>query len=86
MNKEELKNLADKYRKKADTAFQNYQETGVTQYGSSFRRNEELADALRMAADAADEHFAYISLKGRYDELWKAFCQGSPLSREQKKI
>ena len=63
MNREELKKLADKYQKKADTAFQNYPETGAPRYSGSFRRNEELVDALRMAANAADEHIAYISLK-----------------------
>ena len=63
MSKEELMKLADKYQAKADTDFQNYQETGASRYGSSFRRNEDMAEALRMAAWAADEHHAYISMK-----------------------
>lgn len=64
MKKEELEKLADSFQKKADTAFQNYQETGMSRYASTYRRNEDLADAMRMAAGASDEHQAYISLKG----------------------
>lgn len=63
MSREELIKLADKYQEKADTAFQNYQETGAGRYGSSCRRNEDMAEALKMAAGAADEHRAYISMK-----------------------
>lgn len=63
MKREELEKLADGFQKKADTAFQNYQETGMSRYASTARRNEDLADAMRMAAGAADEHHAYISMK-----------------------
>ena len=65
MKKEELLKLADSFQKKADAAFENYQETGMSRYGSTYRRNEELADALRMAAGAADEHHVYISMKAQ---------------------
>jgi len=34
----------------------------VSRYGNTARRNEYIADALRMAAGAADEHYAYINL------------------------
>lgn len=63
MSKEELMKLADKYQAKADADFQNYHETGASRYGSSCRRNEDMAEALRMAAMATDEHHAYISMK-----------------------
>lgn len=63
MSKKELMKLADSFQKKADTAFQNYQETGASRYDSAFRRNEDIAAALRAAAEAADEHNAYINLK-----------------------
>lgn len=65
MSKEKLMKLSEKYQAKADAAFENYQETGMSRYGSTYRRNEELADALRMAAGAADEHHAYISMKAQ---------------------
>lgn len=73
MSKEELMKLAEKYQAKADADFQNYQETGMSRYGSSYRRNEELADALRMAAGAADEHHAHISMKAQMANFaWRA--------------
>lgn len=55
--------LAASFQAKADTAFQNYQETGISRYSSAARKNEDIADALRMAAGAADEHHAYIGLR-----------------------
>ena len=75
MKKEELLKLADSFQKKADAAFENYQETGMSRYGSTYRRNEELADALRMAAGAADEHNAYIHMKGQMSELTEALVR-----------
>lgn len=63
MKRDELEKLADSFQSKADTAFQNYQETGMNRYASTARRNENIADALRVAAGAADEHQAYIGLK-----------------------
>ncbi len=63
MKREELEKLAASFQAKADTAFQNYQETGMSRYGSTARRNEDIADALRIAAGATDEHQAYINLK-----------------------
>lgn len=63
MKKKELEKLADSFQAKADTAYQNYQETGISRYYSTARRNEMLADAIRMAAGAADEHYAYTNLK-----------------------
>lgn len=65
MNKQRLFDLADRYQAKADRAFYNYQETGVARYDATSRNNEELADALRMAANAADEHHSYIALKAQ---------------------
>lgn len=43
MSKKELMKLADSFQKKADTAFQNYQETGASRYDSAFRRKVEQA-------------------------------------------
>lgn len=63
MTREELMKLADKYQSKADADFWKYQETGISRYGSSYRRNGDIAEALMMAANAADEHHAYIFMK-----------------------
>ena len=63
MDKKKLIKLADGYRKKADTAYQNYQETGATRYYNSYHRNNDLAEALLIAANAADEHTALTAIK-----------------------
>ena len=63
MDKKNLMKLADGYRKKADTAYQNYQETGATRYYNSYHRNNDLAEALLIAANAADEHTALTAIK-----------------------
>lgn len=85
MNKEELMKLADGFQKKADAAFENYQETGMGRYGSSYRRNEELADALRMAAEAADEHHAYVSMKAQMSNFVREAKMVSTAEAEEKR-
>lgn len=46
MDKKKLMELAERYQHKADTAFQNYQETGITRYDTARRNNEDMAEAL----------------------------------------
>lgn len=71
--KEDLYKLAESYDKKADSAFRAYQETGLTRYGTTYRKAEDMADALRVAAGAAEEHAAYINLKTEMSNLaWRA--------------
>jgi len=85
MKKEELLKLADSFQKKADAAFENYQETGMSRYGNAYRRNEELADALRMAAGAADEHNAYIHMKGQMSNFASRAQMASTADTEEKR-
>lgn len=61
--KKELEKLAAKYQAKADEADATYQETGMSRYYTSKTRNEDLADSLRMAAAASDEHQELVSLR-----------------------
>lgn len=63
MTKAELEKLADQYQKKADKAYYDYQETGVTRYDTARRKNEDLAEAMRMAAAAKDDHEKLIHLR-----------------------
>lgn len=73
MDRNHLEKLAESFQVKADTAVQNYQETGMSRYCSMARRNEDIADAIRMAAGAADEHQAYISMKNEMANFaWRA--------------
>ncbi len=64
MDKKELCKLADRYQAKADRAYASYQETGLVRYDRERCNNEDLADALRMAASAADDHAALVSMRG----------------------
>lgn len=63
MNQQRIEKLCDQYRKKADRNFRNYQETGEPRYERESRNAEEIADALSVALDHADEHDKYICLK-----------------------
>lgn len=66
MDKKTLEALAERYQKRADRAFENYQETGIKRYDTERNNMEDLADALRMAANAADEHNAYVGMRGAF--------------------
>lgn len=55
MSKAELEVLAEKYQAKADRSYQNYQDTGIARYDRERRNAEELASAMRMAAQASDD-------------------------------
>ena len=63
MTKKELIALADKHQEKAEKAYKNYQETGITRYSRDYRNNEDLAAALRMAANAEENHRSLVSLR-----------------------
>lgn len=69
MDRKSLEALADKYQAKADQAYRNHQETGISRYDNERRKNEDLADAMRMAAAASDEHHALVHLRGAVASL-----------------
>lgn len=63
MDRKSLEALANKYQSKADQAYRNYQETGISRYDNERRKNEDIADAMRMAAAASDDHQKMIHLR-----------------------
>ena len=69
MDRKSLVALAEKYEAKANRAYQNYQDSGITRYDRERRQNEELADAMRMAAAASDDHNALVHLRGTMASL-----------------
>ena len=69
MDREKLYTLAERYQSKADTAYNAYQETGITRYDTARRNNEDLAEALRAAAAASDEHNELLHLRGNMADL-----------------
>lgn len=63
LTNKELEAMIERYDAKAETAYRNYQETGMSRYDRERTRNEDLADALRMALNAADDHSAAVDLR-----------------------
>ncbi|WP_298069913.1 hypothetical protein [uncultured Mailhella sp.] len=87
LSKKELEQLADRYQKKYEDAFQSYQETGMTRYATAYQKAQDLADALRMAADAADEHTSYILMRAQVADFARraAAIQGGHLLPSEDK-
>lgn len=69
MDSKTLKKLIERYQQKADTAYRNYQESGVARYDREYRNNEDIAEALRMALNANDEHTQLISIRSDLAQL-----------------
>lgn len=69
MTKDELIKLAGRYDDKASRAYYNYQETGMPRYDRERANAEDLAEALRMAANAADDHSKLIILRAELADL-----------------
>ena len=64
MTKVELIALAERWQAKADRAMERYQEDGLARHNREREQAQDLADALRGAANAADDHSELISLRG----------------------
>lgn len=74
MTEKEVHDLAEKYQKKADEAWETYQETGSGRYLGVYHKNQELADAFRMVErvresherlKSLDYHMAYFARRAR---------------------
>lgn len=63
MNRARIEKLCEQHRKKADRNFQNYEESGDPRYERESRNAEDIADALSVALDHAEEHDKYLCLK-----------------------
>ena len=64
MTKVELITLAERWQAKADRAQDRYQEDGLARHNREREQAQDLADALQIAASAADDHSELISLRG----------------------
>lgn len=63
MDDKRIAELRDQYRARAETAYQNYQSSGAARYYATHRRAEDIADALQIALDAADDHNKALDLR-----------------------
>lgn len=64
MTKVEIVALAEHWQDKADRAMNRYQESGLARHNREREQAQDLADALQIAASAADDHSELISLRG----------------------
>ena len=64
MTKVELIALAERWQAKADRAMERYQEDGLPRHNREREQAQDLADALQIAASAADDHSELVSLRG----------------------
>lgn len=64
MTKVELIALAERWQAKADRTLERYQEDGLPRHNREREQAQDLADALQIAASAADDHSELISLRG----------------------
>ena len=69
MTKVELITLAERWQAKADRAMERYQEDGLARHNREREKAEDLAAALWMAANAADDHDALIGLRSTLNSL-----------------
>lgn len=64
MTKVELIALAERWQAKADRAMERHQEDGLPRHNREREQAQDLADALQIAASAADDHSELVSLRG----------------------
>ena len=69
LSREELLALSERYQRKADTAYQKYQATGIGRYDHEYLKNEDLSDAMLMAANTLDEHVTLMHLRSEINNL-----------------
>ena len=69
MKTEDIINLAVKYDKKAEKAYMMYQETGISRYDRERSNAEDMAEVLRTAAVANEDHTKLINLRGELVDL-----------------
>lgn len=65
IDKRELERMIEREDTRAEKYYRDYQETGVSRYDTQRRKAEDLAEALRAALNAADEHAQLIALRGQ---------------------
>lgn len=69
MTKVEIVALAERWQAKADRAMERYQEDGLAHHNREREQAKDLADALQIAASAADDHSELVSLRGTVNQL-----------------
>lgn len=63
MDKAVLMELAEKHQAKAARANANYQETGIRRYYLEYCRNDDISNALFIAANASEDHDTMVNMR-----------------------
>lgn len=69
MTQDQLLKLAQRYDDKASKAYYNYQETGMPRYNRERSNAEDLAEAMRIAAAAVEDHNKLINMRADLADL-----------------
>lgn len=87
MDEKELEKMIDKYQKRADAAEQAHQETGMQRYYTAYWKNQDMADALRIALSAKEDHETLQDMKSALSNFAsKGAIATSPFSTEDEQV
>lgn len=87
VSEKEMEKMIDKYQKRADAAEEAYQETGMQRYYTTYCTNQDLADALRIALSAKEEHEILHDMKSVLSKFAsKGAAATSPFSSEDEQV
>lgn len=87
MDEKELKKLIDEYQRKADDAERMRQETGLQRYYTAYWKNQDMADALRIALSAKEDHETLQDMKSALSKFAsKGAIATSPFSSEDEQV
>lgn len=69
LDKNRIEELAERKQAEADRALEKYQELGRPADYSRYTNADDLAEALRVAANASDEHEYALWARGKFAQL-----------------
>ena len=69
MDRKRIEQLRDQYRRRSETAYQNYQNSGAARYLATYTRAEDISDALQIALYSVSEHNKLIDLRALVVDL-----------------
>lgn len=69
LSRKELEKLVEKHDAAAVRAYRNYNDTGIQRYDRERRKNEDYADAFRMALNAENDYTKLVQLRSDFVRL-----------------
>jgi uncharacterized protein YqeY len=84
LNDKELTQLIEKHEKKSEEAYRNYQDTGNGRYWSTHKKEEDLADTLKVALKHKEEHRKLVSISSALKNWAGTIAQMPYMTAERK--